>query len=362
MKTPFTPHTLPIQNLDYGKLLPLVGKANSLLSNYNGLLSHMVNPLLLLNAITTQEAVLSSRIEGTQASFTEVLEHDSIHFKDERKVADIEEVNNYKKALEYGIKELDSRPLCLSLIRDIHSILLQGVRGTNKARGEFRRVQNYIGSFGTTIEQARFIPPSPDKMLPALNEWEKYIHNEEGEILIQLAVIHAQFETIHPFLDGNGRVGRILIPLFLYARKYLNQPIFYLSEYLESYRGEYYDRLLNISDKEDWQGWIEFFLRAIIKQSEMNQFRATRILELYDKTKAKVKDSQILDLLFKKPILTAPDILKEKLVKNSVSANRLMLKLCESEVLIKMQEGSGTRPAIYGFGELLKLVDNRNLG
>ena len=268
MKTPFTPHTLPIQNLDYGKLLPLVGKANSLLSNYNGLLSHMVSPLLLLNAITTQEAVLSSRIEGTQASFAEVLEHDSIHFKDERKVADIEEVNNYKKALEYGVKELENRPLCLSLIKDIHSILLQGVRGTNKARGELRRVQNYIGSYGTTIEQARFIPPSPDKMLPALNEWEKYIHNDEEEIFDAVNTVH--FATLS--LDDEQIIKECKQELRMFIADYYQRNAQYFSEkvFKEEFQGLILKNPKRNSEKEICFS-KEIFLSVICKKYGKHQ-------------------------------------------------------------------------------------------
>ena len=359
MTSSFTPHTLPIQNLDCTRLLTLVGKANSILSNYNGFLSHVKTLSLLLNIVTTQEAVSSSRIEVVQISLSEVLEHEAVNLKDKRKVTDVEEVNNYKKALEYGVKELEKRPLCLDLIKEIHNILLQGVCGENKVKGEFRKVQNYVYSYGAISSQTRFTPPSPEKMPPALDEWGKYIYNEEEETLIQLAVIHAQFALIHPFADGNDRVGRVLIPLFLYARKYLHYPIFYLSEYFESHRCEYHDRLLNIATKDDWQGWIEFFLHAIINQSEISQFRATRIVELYEKTKTAIINNNIADFLFKKSILTAPDFVKEGLVANSVSANRMVLRLCDIGVLQKIHEGSGTRPTVYGFSGLLKLVESK---
>lgn len=237
--------------------------------------------------------------------------------------------------------------------------MLQDARGEGKVRGEFRKVQNYVFSYGATASQVRFVPPSPDKMLPALQELEQYLYNEEGEILIQLAVIHAQFALIHPFLDDNDRIGRMLIPLFLYARKYLKYPIFYLSEYFESHRGEYHGMLLNIATKGDWQSWIEFFLHGIIKQSEISQFRATQILQLYEKTKTSVKDSQMLDLLFKKPILTAPDFVKEGLAANNVTANRTAFRLCDAGVLQKIHEGSGTRPTVYGFVELLEIVGSK---
>jgi len=399
MKTPFIPHNLPIKDLDLSKLIKLVSEANSNLSRYNGALSHLINPSLLLATFATKEAVLSSRIEGTQASLVDVLQKDSKKH-DENKKLDIEEIENCKKALEYGAEDLKNRPLCLNLIKDMHSILLNGVRGHNKDRGNFRKIQNFIGFMGATMEQASYIPPSPDKMTIALDNWEKYIHLESEEILIQLAIIHAQFEIIHPFLDGNGRIGRILIPLFLYAKKYLDFPAFYMSEYLESCRSEYYARLKNISENNDWQGWIEFFLRAIIEQAKISKNRVDRVLELYKNTQRLVSDItnsdyalQLVDLLFKKPILNSSYVAEKLIRKKSIeqyqknkiiiqeqnhnfvfkdidldiknishadksTAIRLLNYLVEKNIL-KKHEGQGSKPSSYEFIELLNIVENR---
>ena len=364
MKTPFIPHNLPIQDLDLSKLIKLVSEANSNLSRYNGALSHLINPSLLLATFATKEAVLSSRIEGTQASLEDVLQKDSKKH-DENKRLDIEEIENCKKALEYGAEDLKNRPLCLNLIKDMHSILLNGVRGHNKDRGNFRKIQNFIGFMGATIEQASYIPPSPDKMIIALDNWEKYIHLESEEILIQLAVIHAQFEIIHPFLDGNGRIGRILIPLFLYAKKYLDFPAFYMSEYLESCRSEYYARLKNISENNDWQGWIEFFLRAIIEQAKISKNRVDRVLELYDRIKQRIIRStqskytiQLIDILFAKPILNASYVCNKIEGINKSTAIRILNELSEIDIL-KKYEGQGSKPSSYEFVELLNIIENR---
>ena len=391
MKIPFIPHNLPIQDLDLSKLIKLVSEANSNLSRYNGALSHLINPSLLLATFATKEAVLSSRIEGTQASLEDVLQKDSKKH-DESKILDIEEIENCKKALEYGAEDLKNRPLCLNLIKDMHSILLNGVRGHNKDRGNFRKIQNFIGFMGATIEQASYIPPSPDKMVIALDNWEKYIHLESEEILIQLAVIHAQFEIIHPFLDGNGRIGRILIPLFLYAKNYLNFPAFYMSEYLELHRSEYYDRLQKIRHKNDWQGWIEFFLRGIIEQSKISYNRVQRVVLLHKNIQnvlPKITQSkylpEIINIIFEKPILTADDIIQKIPTIDNPAVLRILNKLSEpieyelrrnvesnlfetkawlsieksnnEYCILKKTQGSGKKPSSYEFVELLNIIE-----
>ena len=367
MKQPFTPHSLPIKDLQWDRLIKLVGEANSYLSKYNGALLNIINPSLLLTTFATKEAVLSTRIEGTQASFEDVLQKDSnLRKHDESKLHDVEEIENCKKALEYGVEDLKNRPLCLNLIKEIHSILLDSVRGHNKDRGNFRKIQNFIGFAGATIEQATYIPPSPDKMIIALDEWEKYIHLESEEILIQLAVIHAQFETIHPFLDGNGRIGRILIPLFLYAKDYLSFPAFYMSEYLELHRSEYYDRLQKTRYERDWQGWIEFFLRAIIEQSKISYNRVQKVMDLYDKIKHQALEItqskyilQVVDVLFEKPILTSQDVRNKIKDIDNVATLRILNRFSDSKIL-KKNAGSGTKPSSYEFIELLDIVNNKS--
>jgi Fic family protein len=222
MPKPYKPQKLPLKVIDWQSLLPEIVKANIALAKFDGLLENIQNPLLFLSPLMTQEAVLSSRIEGTQASLNDILEYEASPKKKPTNYNDIEEVINYREALQYATKELDNTPICLNLVRDIHSILLNGVRGQNKARGEFRKIQNWIGAPGSTIDTVTFVPPSPEILLKSISNWEKYCHFEEIDKLVQLAIIHAQFEILHPFLDGNGRLGRILVPLFLYENNLLN--------------------------------------------------------------------------------------------------------------------------------------------
>lgn len=363
----FKPHKLPIDGLDWKKLAQLIGKANAKLSNYNGILHNMVNPNILLSPLTKQEAVLSSRIEGTRASLSDIYQKEIGEKYDQEKENDIEEINNYRDALNFASTDLQNRPICLNMLKDIHKILLSGVRGHHKNRGVFRTTDVFIGSPGDTIENARYVPPKYEDMMPALNNLEQYIHRDDEEILIQLAVIHAQFEIIHPFNDGNGRMGRILIPLYLYSKEYLRSPVFYLSEFLENNRAEYYDKLNTISSKSDWQSWIEFFLNAVIKQSEVNTQKAKSILALYEKIKELIPDithsyhsAKICDALFESPFITTTKLLSDVNISNKATANNILKKLVNAGVLKVYREGSGQRPTTYVFADLLNLVEGRN--
>jgi len=280
-KKPFIPHDLPPDGIVWEKLISLIGEANRKIARYDGLLSGLINPNVLLSPLTTNEAVISSRIEGTQASLEDVLEVGAgINQKSESIKRDVQEVINYRKALWFAEEELKNRDISLSLIKQIHSILMQSVRGKDKNPGEFRKTQNWIGLQETPMDKARFIPPDPLIVKEYMEKLIKFIHSDFPDKLVQLAIVHAQFEVVHPFLAGNGRIRRLLIPLFLYSKRLLNKPSFYISEYFENNRGKYYNRLLCISEHENWQGWIEFFLKAVIVQSDVNTERAKRIMKL----------------------------------------------------------------------------------
>ena len=362
---PFIPETLPINNLNWEKLAFFIGRSNSKLSMYNGMLQTIPNPNILISPMTIQEAVLSSRIEGTQVSLTNVLEFESGKKEEnvERK-NDIQEVINYRKAI-YKAKQLfTSRPFIhLNMLKDLHSILLNGVRGRNKDIGNFRTKQVHIGAPNSTIEEAYFIPPEGKDILPALNNWEQYINSDEQETLIQLAVLHAQFEIIHPFLDGNGRLGRILIPLYLYQKGLLSQPVFYLSEYFEKNREAYYINLRNITNNGDWQTWIEFFLNAIYVQANNNLSKAKDILNLYDNLKEKFIDAtcskyaiKILDAIFTKPIITIPE-LQDKTGIIGVTITSIMNRLVASNLISILQQGRGRSPTIYILKSLVNITE-----
>jgi len=312
----------------------------------------------------TQEAVLSSRIEGTLASLSDILEYEAAPGRIKNNYNDIEEVINYREALKYAESELVNRPICLNLVREIHAILLKGVRGENKARGEFRRIQNWIGPPGSEIETASFVPPAPENLLIYLSNWEKYCHYDEKDRLVQLAVIHAQFEIIHPFLDGNGRVGRILIPLFLTEKNLLKYPSLYVSEYFEKNRKEYYRKLRNVSEEGDWNNWIEYFLLALTAQAELNAKRAKHVVTLYEELKytihkvTKTKNSiQVQDFLFSKIMFQTPDFTKASGLSKPHAA-RVLKNLMEHNIVKIISPAKGRRPAIYGFRGLMEIIES----
>ncbi|MDY6895991.1 MAG: Fic/DOC family N-terminal domain-containing protein, partial [Thermotogota bacterium] len=337
-------------------------KANSALAKFDGLLENIQNPLLFLSPLMTKEAVLSSRIEGTQASFSDILEFEASPKRKIQNYDDIEEVLNYREALLYATRELNNRPICLNLIRDIHSILLKGVRGQNKARGEFRKIQNWIGPPNSTLKTASYIPPSPEVMAQSLSNWEKYCHYDEKDRIVQLAVIHAQFEIIHPFLDGNGRIGRIMIPLFLYEKKLIKYPSLYVSEFFEKNRKEYYSNLWAISNKSAWNQWINYFLKAIIIQAKLNTKRAKQVTTLYDEMKKVIQEIsksrsaiQIQDFLFLKIMFETPDFTASSNLSKPHAA-RIIKKLLSNNIIKVISPAQGRRPAIYAFTALMKIL------
>jgi len=318
----------------------------------------------LLSPLTIQEAVLSSRIEGTQANIDEVFLFEGVgeEPEEESKKVDIQEIINYRIALRHAVDELKSRPINLNLINQMHYLLLDSVRGKDKARGEFRKSQNYIGKYGTPIGQASYVPPASDKLKTLMSNLEGYIHSPEKDRLVQMAIVHAQFELIHPYMDGNGRLGRILIPLFLFEKQLLSSPMFYLSSYLEKNREEYCARLDSISKENDYTGWIRFFLKAVIEQAKNNTEKAKSILDLYEVKKRKVVEitgskysMQTVDYLFKTPIFTTTRFIKESGVPKS-TALRILKQLDKRDVLIEVHPQSGRTPAHYMFFKLLDLV------
>lgn len=363
---PYEPNKLPLGCISWDQHVSLIGQANAALARYDGMLQSIVNPLVLLSPLTTQEAVLSSKIEGTQVSMEEVLEyeadpHESI---EPSKYADIQEIINYRKAMGQAVEKLKKLPLCLNLLNELHKTLLQSVRGKNKAPGEFRRVQNYIGPPGCKMEDASFVPPSPDRVAPAMHNWEKYLHYDEKDRLVQLAVAKAQFEIIHPYLDGNGRIGRMLIPLFLYEKELLSSPMFYLSAYLENHRDIYYERLKAISRQNNWNGWIHFFLTALIEQSAINTTKAKKILGLYDRMKQEVPKIirsqyvvQAIDAIFDRPIFQSADFIRHSKIPRD-TALRIVNALKKSGHIRELRQGRGRRGAMMMFSELIRIVED----
>jgi len=344
-------------------LVPLIGPANAAVARFDGILQGMVNPSILLSPLATQEAVLSSRIEGTQATLQEVLEFDAAPSIKGENYLDIQEIVNYRKAMQTAVESLKSRPLCLNLLKDIRACLLDSVRGQNKRRGEFRRQQNYIARPGAGIEDASFVPPAPEAVGEALDQLEKYFHFEEKDRLVQLAVVHAQFELIHPFLGGNGRVGRMPVPLFLFEKGLLSSPVFYVSSYLEARRDEYYAALRSISSRGDWDGWIRFFLNAATAQAVTNAEKARSILALYTRLKDEVTrltrsphSILALDALFTAPVITPAEFCRVSGIPRR-SAFRILDVLRQEGILVEMRAPQGRQPAVLGFRGPLDVVE-----
>ncbi len=359
---PYIPQILPLKELNWVRFIKLIGQANAELARYDGILQGILNPVVLLSPLTTKEAVISSKIEGTQASLQEVLEFEAAPDQANEKYHDIREIINYREAMHHAVKWLEHKPLTLNLIKETHSILLDSVRGRDRSRGNFRSGQNYIGKPGASIEEATYVPPEPRLLPEFLDNFEKYIHFDEKDLLVQLALVHAQFEIIHPFLDGNGRVGRILIPLFLFEKKILQLPMFYISEYLEARREEYYARLKAITAENKWDDWVEFFLKALLEQSRANSMKAKGILELYDMKKARITDAthsqyciKTLDTLFKKPIFTSPDFIKLSGIPKA-SAMRLIQLLRKEGIIVTLRKGKGRRAEIFEFKKLMSII------
>ncbi len=350
-------------NINWENHITKISLANRAISKYDGLALALPNPKVLLSPLIQKEALLSSKIEGTQASMGDVLKYDADLNKSPRNLDDIEEVVNYRKAMIFAMKEIDKKPLGLNLVKEIHSILLHGVRGQDKSRGEFRREQVWIGLEGTSLKEAEYIPPKWEDISKLMDRFEKYIYKDEKDIIVQSGIAHAEFEMIHPFLDGNGRVGRILIPLILYTRGVLSGPWFYVSQYFESNRELYYKKLRNISEKNDWDGWIDFYLDAVISQSLKNQETVLKITNLYNKTKGlfggRIKSSysiEVIDSLFNFPIFSVSKFVKDSGIQ-ARTAFRLLNKLEESGVIKKIEESSGSNPAIFVFSELFQILN-----
>ncbi|MCK4577773.1 MAG: Fic family protein [Candidatus Marinimicrobia bacterium] len=365
---PYVPNTLPFEDLDYKRLISLVGEANAELARYDGKLGSIVNPAILLSPLTTQEAVLSSRIEGTQASLDEVLEHEAGQLStDPDKTHDIQEILNYRRVLRLASDTLKDRPLSLGLLQQMHKILMDSVRGQTKTPGEFRKNQNWIGPRGCSIEEATFVPPTPMRLLDHLQNWEAYTQGEDIDVLIQAAVIHAQFEVIHPFRDGNGRIGRLLIPLHLYCKHALSSPMFYLSEYLEANRDEYYRRLQGISQNNQWNEWIIYFLGAVAQQAKRNTEKVVTILTLYEEMKKRIRalthsqySIQLLDAIFYRPIFRTNEFIERSGIPKPTGL-RMLRQLKEHATLETIREGAGSRPPILLFPELLNIVEGRDV-
>lgn len=291
----------------------LLSQADRALGRLDGATDALPNPDLFVFMYVRKEAVLSSQIEGTQASLIDVLEFESKALEPDNP-KDVAEVVNYVSAINYGLERLKELPVSLRLIREIHQKLMSGVRGSERNPGEFRRSQNWIGAGGCSLSEASYVPPPPHQMLESLGNLEKFLHNPQPmPILIKVGLAHAQFETIHPFLDGNGRTGRLLITFLLCEQNILQRPLLYISYYFKKYRTEYYDHLQAVRDGGDWEGWLKFFLRGIYEVAQEAAATARKIVNLKEEHRQLVLDEMgrrsgnaiaLLESLYFRPIFT----------------------------------------------------------
>jgi Fic family protein len=359
---PYIPEKLPLNSINWDSLLEKIIQANTDLAEYNGMLMGINNPDLLLTPLRTQEAVLSSKIEGTQATLEDVLRYEADPIEATEKKEDIIEILNYRKAMNHAVTSMKEKPVNLNMIKDIHGILLTSVRGKTKKPGEFRKDQNYIGKMGEGIEYAAYIPPNPLMLDECLNNFINYFHFAERDRLVQAAIMHAQFEIIHPFDDGNGRIGRLLIPLFLYENQKIFQPYFYISAYFDQNRETYYSGLKAISDHKDWTGWIKFFLTAITTQALKNSSKVLKIMLLYKKLKEELPAiintkyiMGIIDTIFKMPLITNAEFSKVSKIPQASTA-RVINDLTKNKILVEVRKGTGRRAKIVAFDELIKII------
>jgi Fic family protein len=338
----FIPAPLP-PRLDYtADLVRALSRADAALSELSGLGRHLPNPHLLIAPYVRREAVLSSRIEGTKATLSDLLRDEMPGAAMSRRTSDVGEVRNYVVALEHGIRRLRTLPLSRRLVRELHARLMKGVRGDRATPGEFRRSQNWIGPPGCTLADAAYVPPPPAEMRQALSDWERFLHDRDRlPDLIQCALMHEQFEAIHPFLDGNGRVGRLLITLFLIERGRLTEPLLYLSAYIERTRRTYYDLLQRVRTDGDWDGWLRYFLAGVVETAEQAVGQARQLESLRERYRKRLarkpKALALLDELFVNPYITVARAAKFLEVSNPTA--RQAVAILEKEGLLKEISG-----------------------
>lgn len=356
------PPNPPIQYDD--ELQGLLSLADRKLGRLDGVTQILPNPELFVAMYVKKEAVLSSQIEGTQASFVDVLSTEYNQADDQRH-DDVKEVINYVDAMNWGLEQLSSFPLSLRLIRNIHARLIHNTRGANKNPGEFRASQNWIGPAGCTLNTATFVPPTVPDMNVALGDLELFIYQEDFiPALVKIALIHAQFETIHPFLDGNGRMGRLLITFWLCQQNILTKPLLYLSFYFKKNRAEYYDRLMAVRKNGDWENWIKFFLRGIAEVSDEATESARAILKikedatnaLYQKDGTNSNYQRLLNYLFEQPFIKRSDV-EQYLNVSNPTAGSILDVFCQMNILVDCTPDKA-RNKMYAFGKYLDILNS----
>jgi Fic family protein len=355
----FVPDPLPRHIKLDSSLVYLLDRASRAVAHLAGVGETLPNPHLLIRPFVRREAVLSSRIEGTQASISDLFLFEAAG--ERRARGDVREVANYVRALDYGLSRAEELPLSVRLANEIHARLLEGVRGGERAPGQLRTRQVWIGSEGTTIQEARFIAPPPNLVPDLLTDWEKFLNDDlEMPPLIQCALTHYQFEAIHPYVDGNGRIGRLFITLFLCAKQVLPTPLLYLSAYFDRRRNDYYDHLYNVSATGNWEPWLRFFLEGVAEQSKDAVLRSRRVRLLQDWYRGLLQEAgasgnalRLLDQLFAYPFMTAPKA-TQLLGVSRAGARRILERLVEAGIV---HLDSGKWPHVYMARELLEAIE-----
>lgn len=343
------------------EMLTVLSAADQALGRLDGVIQTVPNPDLFVAMYVRREAVLSSQIEGTQSTLDDLLSAE-LEPATPGLPQDVEEVVNYVRAMNFGLDRLSSLPLSKRLICEIHGELLSSGRGAHRMPGEFRRDQNWIGPQGAPIERATFIPPPVPEMHAALDDFERFLHDdEEHPVLIHVGLAHAQFETIHPFLDGNGRVGRLLITFLLVHRQSLHRPLLYLSHYLKQNRTEYYDRLTAIRRRGDWEGWLLFFLRGVAQTATEATETARAILVLRDshtaiaQERAGLNGVRLLDLLFRRPLVNV-NLVRDELSLSFATANNLVAQFEDAGILREVT--GGRRRRVFRYDSYIALMED----
>lgn len=356
----FIPKPLPPEppvNMGDMSLWQMLSDADRSLGRLDGVAEILPNPDLFVAMYVRKEAVLSSQIEGTQASLVDLLEYE-VERTSTGLPNDVGEVVNYVSAMNYGLERLREWPISLRLIREIHAELLRGVRGSERSPGDFRTSQNWIGPEGGTLSQATFVPPPPEDMKQCLGDLEKFLYDDSPmPVLLKLGLIHAQFETIHPFLDGNGRVGRLLITYLLCQKGILKRPLLYLSYYFKRNRIEYYDRLMMTRTAGDWEGWLKFFLKGVHEVARQATDTASKIIALRENHRlirfpSALSALNLLDRLYDAPIVTVKTV-GEMLGISKVSANTLIGNFERAGLLHQISPGRRNR--VFAYAQYLDL-------
>jgi Fic family protein len=343
------------------EMIDLLTKSSRIIEKLNNISEYIPSVNLFIYSYVRKEALMSSQIEGTQCTLDDIFEPDELkkHNNDDK-----EEVINYTHALHYAIKELENLPICSRLFKQIHLLLMKGIRGQEKNPGEFRTSQNWIGKTGNSINTSAYIPPNVQDMEQSLSDLEKFINEDESyDPLIQIGLIHYQFETIHPFLDGNGRIGRLLIPLFLIQKGLLKEPILYISYFLKKNKIEYYDRMTEVRNKGNYEQWVKFFLKALYVTAEDSLETAEKLIALYNKNLDKINETrgkgevilELFDYIQKNVLIDISKTAKE-LKKTYPAVKKAVDDLVELDILEELI--GNKRNKIFSYKDYVELLRN----